>query len=334
MLAKGILDRRITETPIAIVDFETTGLSPGADRIVEACVIRMNPGHKPKVVFESLINPCRPMAATDIHGITDADVTHAPAFTDVARIFVDAIADCLVAAYNVYFDMRFLEYEFTAAGIKQLPPYLCLMYMRPMLGLGRRCSLAEACMEHGIHPDQVHTARADCDAAARLLQYYMEIISFKGIETYEHLRDLRYYKFLDSFRRNPLSALGCALGDWSRLAPRTSKEHHSIAPAERRDPTSRAMPTLDKEALRLYWDSLKTVLADLHVTDDEARYLRETIKELNLPKEQVRILHARAFVNVLSGFAADRWLDDKECQTLHKLHRCLSKAGWAPGDAP
>ena len=40
----GILDRAVNEMPIAVIDFETTGLNPGSDRVVEACVVRIEPG--------------------------------------------------------------------------------------------------------------------------------------------------------------------------------------------------------------------------------------------------------------------------------------------------
>ena len=44
---KGIYDHKISETPIAIVDFETTGLSPGMDRVLEISVAKLEPGRKP-----------------------------------------------------------------------------------------------------------------------------------------------------------------------------------------------------------------------------------------------------------------------------------------------
>ena len=85
----------------------------------------------------------------------------------------------------------------------------------------------------------------------------------------------------------------------------------------------------DRSAMHAYWDALKTVLCDLRVTDDEVSHLLQTKRELGLKDEQTRVLHARAFISVLTQFSADQWLDDKECR---KLRSCLSKAGWAPGD--
>jgi DNA polymerase-3 subunit epsilon len=107
----GITNRRITESPIAIFDFETTGLTPGVDRIVEASVVRVEPGKKPNLVLDTLVNPMRPVAATEIHGITDEDVKKAPTFSEIAEELVAALSDSAAAAYNVYFDIKFLSYE-------------------------------------------------------------------------------------------------------------------------------------------------------------------------------------------------------------------------------
>ncbi len=137
----GVLNRPIAETPIAIFDFETTGLNAGADRVVEDSVVRIEPGQEPQLVLDTLVNPNRKMAATEIHGITDEDVSGAPKFEDVAGNFLRSISSCVVSSYNIYFDIGFLQFELHRLGLSETPPHLCLMYMRPLLGLGSRCCL-------------------------------------------------------------------------------------------------------------------------------------------------------------------------------------------------
>lgn len=80
----SIATRAIRETPIAIVDTETTGLYPGGDRVIEIAVVRSEPGEDPKLVVDTLINPRRPVSATEIHGITDEDVADAPPFAGIS----------------------------------------------------------------------------------------------------------------------------------------------------------------------------------------------------------------------------------------------------------
>ena len=111
MPAGGINEKVVAETPISVLDLETTGLNAGGDRVVEVSVVRMEPHQEPKLVLDTLVNPDRHVTATEIHGITDADVTDAPTFAMIAGDLVRAMAGSVVAAYNVYFDMRFLEFD-------------------------------------------------------------------------------------------------------------------------------------------------------------------------------------------------------------------------------
>ena len=101
-MESGINQLLIAQTPVAIIDFETTGLTAGLDRVVEVSVVRVDPDQKPRLVLDTLVNPNRPMGATEIHGITDADVQQAPKFSDIADEVLAVTAGCVVAAYNVY----------------------------------------------------------------------------------------------------------------------------------------------------------------------------------------------------------------------------------------
>jgi DNA polymerase-3 subunit epsilon len=202
--APGILDHAVAETPLAVLDFETTGLYAGGDRVIEVAVVRLEPGRGPHLALDTLVNPQRPVAATHIHGIRDRDVTDAPTFREMSGELVRALAGCVLAAYNAYFDMRFLDWEMGAAGLRARPPYLCLMYLRPLLGLGRRCGLDRACRAHGIDHSIAHTAADDAFAAARLWGSCIAAMGERKIRTFGDLADERRYKFTESFTRPPL----------------------------------------------------------------------------------------------------------------------------------
>jgi hypothetical protein len=65
--------------PIAVVDVETTGLSPWRhDRIVEIAIVMMSSDGRIHSEYESLVNPDRDMGPTRIHRISAAEVLHAP----------------------------------------------------------------------------------------------------------------------------------------------------------------------------------------------------------------------------------------------------------------
>lgn len=319
-MAAGISHRSLHDTPIAIIDFETTGLSAGYDRVVEVAIVRVDPGREPRLVLDTLVNPMRRMSATEIHGITDQDVVNAPRFSDIAGDILRSTNDCVIAAYNVYFDIKFLNAELFSAGVDHEPPHFCLMYLRPMLGLGPRCKLEAACLAHGIPYQAAHVASADALASGRLLNHYLIEAKNRAVNTFGELAQRKAYKFVESFGHELLphpSRFG--FGTCEKLCSRCDYVY-----AEAVD--------LERLALADYWDTLKTVIADLDVSDEEVAAVAQEQKTLGLLPEQVRSVHARIFASVINQFAGDQRLDDNEARKLTKLHRCLSKLGWAPGE--
>jgi DNA polymerase-3 subunit epsilon len=316
-MSVGISNLSVADTPIAVIDFETTGLTAGYDRVVEVSVVRIDPGEQPRVVFDTLVNPCRRMSATEIHGITEADVERAPRFQDIAGEVVEAIKGCVVAAYNIYFDIKFLSFELSNVGLDHEPPHLCLMYLRPMLGLGPRCKLEVACRSHGFNHEPKHLAAHDALAAGHLCRTYLAEMRRRDIVTFGHLANLKRYKFNDSFSQSPfVDATNYGLKRCQQICSRAGH-------APPTDPI--------RQAMGAYWDSLKTVLADLEITDEELHEVLAERSRGGLKEEQIRVLHARAFVSVISQFTSDQWLDDREAKKLRRLHSCLAQLGWAPG---
>lgn len=316
----GIGTLPIRETPISVIDFETTGIYPKRDRVVEVTVVRIDPDKEPVVAFDSLVNPGRKVAASEIHGITDEDVRDAPHFGDIAGDILDAVRGSVLSAYNVYFDVKFLKEELKRLGVSFDSPHFCLMYMWPLLGLGKKSPLSEACNQVGIEVGRSHTSLDDAKAGAGLWKYYQDILIGKRVNNFLDLASLGSYKFLESFHNDP--------------AP--GPEQFDLLPSRkafsRSNSASISEPSSEQLAIRAYWDVIKEVVADLQVTDDEAEYAAEQRRTLGLTKEQIRFLHARAFASAISQFIDDQHLDDIEARKLRKLRTALSRMGWAPGD--
>lgn len=319
----------IAETPIAVVDFETTGLNAGPDRVVEVAVVRLDPGEPPRLAVNSLVNPNRRMAATEIHGITDDDVRDAPLFEDLAAGFLSAVNGAVLASYNVYFDIRFLEHELGRVGVREVPPHLCLMYLRPLLGLGKKCSLDVVCQQHGISRASSHQAAADAMHGAALWGVYTEAMRARGIRSLADLCSLAQYKFLDSLGSPPFgprAVAGLRLGATPKPRPVSANGGNSQTPSL----SARPVPSR-QVALRRYWEELKVVLADLDVSRDEIRELRALRQDLRLAEPEMRAMHGKAFADLLSQTIEDRVLDVAESEQLRRLYACLSRLGWAPG---
>lgn len=327
----GILNSEISDLPVSVVDVETTGLTPRNDRIIEISVVRIEPNKEPELILDTLINPLRPVAATEIHGITDDDVQDAPKFNEIAELLSKAISGSVVLAYNAYFDMRFLCSEFDGIGQSIDPPYACLMYLRPVLGFGARCTLKKACDHHQINWQPSHSAGSDAMAAACLWPKYLDRMTELGLVTYEDLAKQKSYKFVKSFVCKPLPIPEIRKDSTVKLKTRSEiKLSSEITPDTKSDTIAPSVQTARHE----YWDTLKAVLSDLTVTRGEQALLDSKRSELGLAVEQVRSLHARIFAAAIISAIEDRWLDDREASALNRLHLCLHKLGWAPGDLP
>lgn len=204
-MSTGILNLPIADVPIAVIDFETTGLSADYDRVVEVSVVRVELGGKKRtLVLDTLVNPRRSVSATEIHGITDGMVKKAPEFKDIWPAMHAALSGCVVAAYNAYFDIRFLTAEAQRAGDVVQVPYFCLMYVRSLIGVGERCRLDVACQHHGIRLNDAHRSARDAMATAELVPVYIQTMHANGLKTYQDLRQAGTHKYLRSFELKPL----------------------------------------------------------------------------------------------------------------------------------
>jgi Exonuclease len=320
----GVSERSISKTPISVVDIETTGLYPGGDRVIELAVVRIEPNEAPRLVLDTLINPKRRVAATEIHGITDADVDDAPPFEEIAGNVATALAGSVFASYNVYFDAKFLQEELSRVGVSHFPPHMCLMYLRPMLGLGKKCSLGDACRAHGIAQSVTHQAAADALVGASLWRHYSDALTSRRVDTFGDLAKLKDYKFIRSFSEDPLSSADAAK---LRVASRL-KSRSGLADVGRREAaaTRETTPTME------YWDALNAALADLTLTTEEVEYLNAKQQVLRLPDEQIRWLHGRAFSNLLAEASQDHAITNDEVESLSRISAALRILGWAPGD--
>jgi len=327
--SRGIHRQEIGRTPISLVDLETTGLSPGNDRVVEASVLRFDPGIEPRIVFDTLVNPGRKMAGTEIHGISEADVEDAPGFEEIAGDFIQAVSDSVLASYNVRFDIRFLQHELGLVGVEAVPPHFCLMYLRPMLGLGKKQPLDVVCREYGIQEPVSNAAAETLLASGKVFERYLEIMKERGISRFGDLAALADHDFLESFDGSP-----CSVTDAMHLKRNpTMKSRHfektqgggiHVIQVEEEEPW--------KRALSQYWNALKTAVADYEIDGEELAYLQSLRRDHDLPEERIRVLHARAFASLMDRYVHDEWLDDEERGNLRRLHHALSTLGWAPGE--
>jgi len=105
--------------PICFFDLETTGVNISTDRIVEISILKVHPDGKEER-YTRLVNPTIPIPAeaSEIHGISDADVTDKPTFKDLAKEVHNLIKDSDLGGFNSNrFDIPLLAEEMLRAEV-------------------------------------------------------------------------------------------------------------------------------------------------------------------------------------------------------------------------
>ena len=174
--------------PLAVLDFETTGLRVGKDdRIVEIGVVRMDPergGRWSETRFETLVNPQRaiPGRVVKIHGITDSMVRTAPRFAEVAPELLALLEGAVIVGHNATFDLAFLMRECRRDGVAtpELGPVIdTLQVSRHVFGF-YRCNLVSLAERMGIAHRRAHTALGDAETTLFVLRKMLDALGADG----------------------------------------------------------------------------------------------------------------------------------------------------------
>ena len=157
---------------VAVLDFETTGISPGqGDRPTEVAIALVEDG---RIVdrFQSLMNPGRriPAFVTQLTGISNDMVAGAPAVAQVMREAARFVGRLPVVAHNAAFDRKFWVAELQRLSLDAQAPFACTML------LARR--LYPECPNHKLgtlvdalqlpRPGRAHRAMVDAEMASHL----------------------------------------------------------------------------------------------------------------------------------------------------------------------
>jgi DNA polymerase III subunit epsilon len=181
----------LDDCAFAVVDVETTGCRAIAgDRITEVAVAVVQ-GGRCEVVFESLVNPERPIPRPirAITNITDDMVRHAPRFSDVAERFLGALGGRIFVAHNARFDWNFLSAELRRCRSLTLDgTRLCTVRLARRLVRGvRSCGLDNLCRFFGFTNRARHRAGGDALVTAELLARLLVLAREEGARTLQDL---------------------------------------------------------------------------------------------------------------------------------------------------
>ncbi|MBP6652996.1 MAG: 3'-5' exonuclease, partial [Xylophilus sp.] len=159
--------------PIAVIDFETTGMSPGQGaRATEIGIVLVENG---QVVdrFQSLMNTgvYIPGFITQLTGITNAMVAAAPAAAQVMADAARFVNGAPMVAHNASFDSKFWQAELALAGVAAPHVFACTVLLSrrlyPQAPSHKLGTLVD--YHHLPRTGRAHRALADAEMAAALL---------------------------------------------------------------------------------------------------------------------------------------------------------------------
>ncbi|HSW19199.1 MAG TPA: 3'-5' exonuclease, partial [Ramlibacter sp.] len=161
--------------PIAVIDFETTGLSPAmGDRATEIAIVMLE-GTQVVGRFQSLMNAGVRISSfiESYTGISNEMIREAPPAAKVMAQAARFVQDAPMVAHNASFDQRFWAAELgrLGNGARTDHAFACTMLLSrrlyPQAGSYRLGSLAQF---HALpSAGRAHRAMADAEVAAALL---------------------------------------------------------------------------------------------------------------------------------------------------------------------
>ncbi len=178
-------DDRPLDTPIVVLDFETTGLSAAMDRIIEVGAVKLVNG----AITEELSLLCDPGVPlkpkiVEITGITDLMLRGKESPAEGVKKLLDFIGDCPVAAHNASFDMGMLRAECERMGVSFRAPIIdTLTFSRKLFPAQRSHKLGAVCKVFGVSNKNAHRAVHDAAATALCLDKMLAMAAEQGAKT-------------------------------------------------------------------------------------------------------------------------------------------------------
>ncbi len=161
----------------AILDIETTGLSPAREKITEIAIF-LHDGTKITDEYSTLINPEKeiPYRITQITGINNHMVENAPRFFEVGRKIVEFTEGTIIIGHNVRFDYGFIRQEFLRLGFDfQRETLDTVKLSRKLIPGYPSYSLGKLCRNLGISNHARHRAAGDALATVTLFELLLSM---------------------------------------------------------------------------------------------------------------------------------------------------------------
>ena len=168
----------------AVVDVETTGLSPESDRVLQVAVTQLTADGDIEDRWSSLVDPDRDPGPVHIHGITSERLRGAPHYADVVDHIHNLIDGRVFVAHNARFDWDFLTGEADRAST-HFPSHqrLCTWQTSALFDLPLpNLKLGTICQYWGVSQARPHDAGDDVRALVEVTRHSLAYASFLHLQ--------------------------------------------------------------------------------------------------------------------------------------------------------
>ena len=176
---------------VAVIDFETTGLSPAmGDRATEVAVVMVQDG---KIVdrYQSLMNAGAriPAFIEALTGISNAMIRQAPPVAEVMQELAEFVGNVPLVAHNAAFDCKFLDAEWLRIRQKRQQEFACSLLLARRVYPAAANHKLGTLVRHLRLPSAArhHRALADAEMTAHLwLRMLADLQQLYGLNTVPH----------------------------------------------------------------------------------------------------------------------------------------------------
>ncbi len=173
----------VSEATFVAFDFETTGLYPARNRIVEFGAVRFRIGSE-TATFSELADPGSPIPedAARVSGITTQMVAGKATVEELLPRFVEFLGDAILIAHNAEFDMGFLRAELERANLATVSnTVIDTVRLAQRAFPGKKSYALQNLVEQlAIPQNTAHRALDDARQCMRLFELCVDAMSFMG----------------------------------------------------------------------------------------------------------------------------------------------------------
>lgn len=192
------------EDTYVVFDLETTGFSPIQDKIIEIGAVKIRAGEIIDT-FSTFVNPKVPIPfkITQLTGITDDMVIHAPMIETVLSEFLEFVGDAVLVAHNASFDVGFIEqncrYQNIVPDFTSVDTVVLARILLPTLSKFKLNIVAKAL---NISLQNHHRAVDDAAATAEIFLKFLQMLKERNVLDLKRLNQFGEHN-ADAIRKLP-----------------------------------------------------------------------------------------------------------------------------------